>query len=379
MRSTSSAGHWSWAILLAGAVAGSMAAAEYELDGTIDQEMYYGGEGGVQWHERSDFTVYFRDGSWLIRLVPPNTTGIPEAIDEYGSPNGAEIFQLRIPLQPRNAATNTNPRPAVSNAPPGSLQPAPPPYMLVLVSNSVPVASDDGSVIGHLWLMFASQEYFQHLRTNRLTPPYDFNASVMGGNPHIKLAAEWELMSGPARLPLKVVYYNGGGFYNANANGELLFHRYGPPYNDGFTGAVYRATGVLQAGQVRVPGGFVFEEFAPRVTHRSKDDLILRRRAEAVVTAVRPVCSRRSLAPVANDRTLVDDWRLVQAQPPIKHFAYMRPQVGRWISVGESRKYHDRLAHPKKASRVTLTLLVAVLVTPLAFFAARRIWKTRHR
>jgi len=308
-------------------------AADYELEGTI-QQIIFKSDGAPQTVVDGKFKVFVRDSNWLIEIIEDKQFSKSRQYlkREIGSTNGAEIFEIVTPLDPEAQQTNAVPKPAKNSR-----------ATATVVSNAVPVGQLDGSVVGHLWLMFASGNYLSGLRTNLLTPVYDVAASAPS-DPDLKYKADWELLDGPSSLPSKVTYY-----YDSRILGDSKI-----PH------AVYTATGTTNVGGVKFPTGFLFERYVGGAEAR------VRKRATATVTSTRPVCSLASLLPALTSKAVVVDRRLAQAEGPVRAVTYQALPNASLPSVPEIKARHDRKANPPKRSPVVVALILATLCLPLA-------------
>ncbi len=257
----------------------SLSGREYEVDGLVNQTMIQ--FNGTNLHASASFTVYVRDCGWMIKTIETNEAGGIVA-REIGSTNGTEIFECTSGL--------------------GGFWPT----SGQIESGAVPVGQLDSAVVGHLWLMFASQCYWPSLNSDQLVPVYDWHASVAAGGQDRRASADWELLNGPGSLPREVRFL------------DVLNH----------TNAIYTVTGTNSAGGILLPAGFVFKQF-------QGDRLI--KHVEVEVTAIRPVCSRANLIPLPSKGTMVVDERFdsgVPNRPP----SYQNPVFGQWLTVEESKK-----------------------------------------
>jgi hypothetical protein len=275
----------------------SVSATEYEVDGEIVQTVFRQ-DGGVQSTQLSSFTVFVKDCSWLIQTIDHDEAGKQLLKRETACVNSAEIYEVDGPPVRANATGG--------HAGGRSWNVA------SIVSNNVPVGQADDYFVSHLWLMFASGCYFAKLSTNWITPVYDLNASAPI-HPELKRQAQWELMNGPGSLPSSVTYLGTA---------------------DVPTNATYLATSITNAGDVRIPSGFVFElkvayGFAPGpiLPGESAPSYHIRKRAVATVSKVRPVCSRDDLLPEADGTTTVIDRRLPPVPVPTGAAAFSAPEI----------------------------------------------------
>ena len=235
-------------------------AVEYEVDGQLDQTIY-NRDGKIATFHRSQFTVFVRDCSWLIQTSENGTNGSPGYVRETAFVNGSEIYEV----DGRSSGSN----------------------MATITSNNVPVARYNGYFVCHIWLMYASGCYFAGLTNDMVTPAYNINAAVMF-HPNYKLKAKWDLADGPWSLPLNVT------FFDDIDESPII--------------ATYKAIGVTNAGKIKIPSGFMFEERGrsrfgyypgPIVPGKSYPEYSIRKQVVAMVTAVRPYCSRSDLTATA--------------------------------------------------------------------------------
>ena len=171
----------------------SLPAAQYEVDGTIEQtvtrpiKVGLGGTNNildVRPTTYADFTVFVNDCAWLVQTRPKGRTNV---LSEIASTNGTEIFQVSF-----GAVRGSN----------GVIRRA---SMAQVYSNGAPVDFNDEGVVGHLWLMYASACHLQAITNHMLTPVWDMTATPMG-KPDLKYEAYWELINGPGSTPQSVIY-----------------------------------------------------------------------------------------------------------------------------------------------------------------------------
>ena len=338
-------------------------AQEYEVEGIIQEHIIQLGQS--DWTTSATFKVYVRDCSWLIETMETNSSGGSKQ-RRIGSMNGTEIFEITSYPKATPARSGTNSaainHPVIRGADGG-----------LILSNTVPVGSMNDSIIPHLWVMFASQCFFKAQNpTNRLMPVYDVDYALVD-RVDLRLETDWELMKGKISLPLKVVYYNDGGFYTMDTNKVLKFQSYGPPYKSGFTDAIYAVTALTNFNGVTFPAGFTFGEYRPG-GGPTRYQLQARKTAEAVVTAFRPVCSRKDLLPAIQNETIVHDERLAHAVPKVASFLYNLPTGGNWLQMPEAKQRMQVMQAntqqrniPTASRGVLITLLLLTLVVMACF------------
>lgn len=184
----------------------NLSAREYELQGSLVQFVLLRRD-TISGISQAEFRVAVNNCMWFIEVTNRNPDGSILSVQQAGCNNGTEIFEISYPISPAST-TRTNIQAVQSPRGSGFA-------VATVQSNNVPVDYTGMSLVGHLWLMFASGCHFKGLTTNQLTPVYEFAASVLG-NRDLKVDADWELIGGPGSLPLKIVYYNPGGYYYWN-------------------------------------------------------------------------------------------------------------------------------------------------------------------
>jgi hypothetical protein len=249
----------------------------------------------------------------------------------------------------------------------------------LIFSNNCPVGRTEGYFVCHIWMMFASGCAFQNLTTNWIRPVYDLNASA-DVHPNLRRKAQWELIDGPGSLPKKVSYYGYSNYVDeTNMNNNTL-------------AATYTATGVTNAGTIKIPSGFVFEwekhafgYVAPygSVPRQPAPTDHLRKQAVGIVTAVRPYCSRKDLTPTAIGQTMVIDLRPWQEPGSTMSATILKYYVTRdgveWLPFAKAQKAYvvqgasptpaatkpaaPTPAQPKPVSR---GIVAIILLLPLA-------------
>lgn len=319
-------------------------ASEYEVDGKVNQTITPRNGGTL--HATASFTVFVRGCGWLIQTVETNETG-GVSHREIGSTNGTEIFECEQPLGQivRNAASSEAATFVKSTAA----------MWAVMVSNNIPVGETDSAVVGHLWLVFASQCYWPDLNTDQLTPIYDWRASVGAHGESLKASASWDLLSGPGSLPQKVWYL-----------GE---------WDE--TNGLYTITGSKSVEGMLFPAGFTFErsQVGPLNPNTFVHEMVVVKRVDVEVTAIRAGCSKASLIPLPTGGATIIDLRFesgIANHPP----SYQNPVSSQWPTVSASKELFKaqlaveakRLLEQKAAGlrRHYLRILIIWIITCVA-------------
>jgi len=323
----------------------SFDAKEYEVEGVIEEDIF----GSFPGKLKAEFKVWVKGDAWLIETTELVRTRGMLRSQRAGTANSTEICTLNVPINRVVEAPPANSPPTPFQRPPGggpSLPVGAPIHIMGstgrVVSNTMPLADDDEAIVPHLWLMFASRNYFQAQRTNRMTPAYRYDATGMPRSIS-ELEAECVLMGGTAALPLRVNYYTGGGLH------------------EGFQQAAYSVTGKTNFGGTIFPSGFVFEEYAP-TGGASRYDMKVVRRAEVTVTAFRPVCSIKNFLPECDNGVVVHDMRLPGAKPD--KFSYIQRNGVKWVSAADAKELAEGRPLAQKKSPVILIIIGVMALLP---------------
>jgi hypothetical protein len=285
-------------------------ASEYEVDGQLTQTI--NGLNGAKLHAAASFKVFVRGCGWLIETMETNELGAV-IHREIGSTNGTEIYECEQGLgYMKSSGSLTNSSLSVGPV----FRQSSMPMLAVMVSNNVPIGEADSAVVGHLWLIFASQCYWQNLRSDQLAPVYDWHASAAAHGLGIRVDAAWALLDGPGSLPREVRYLGDWGETNG----------------------LYQITGTNLVGGMMIPSGFTFEQFqiGPLNEKTFIHDMTLVKRVGVKVTSVRPGCSLASLIPAPEGPAVIVDRRFdsgIPNRPP----SYQNPVKGQWPGIEQSR------------------------------------------
>jgi hypothetical protein len=306
-----------------------IAAQQYEVDGTV--ELLLSHTDRIVWKDfLGNFRVYVNGCAWLIQVTETNEFDIPQR-REVGSIDGKEMFEMVVPSEP---ISPSGVLPAVVTT--RRFVPT-----ALLASNAIPVGNLDSSFTGHLWLMFASSCYFRTAAPGQLTPVFDFGASPYM-NPSARMKARWVLSNGQVALPSQVTYY-------------------GP---DGAPSAVYAATGFTNVGTLTLPTGFHFSQ--PGTGYKE---------VRAVVTDIRPTCSRADLRPAVKQQTVMVDLRWHPNDLGAQFTTY---RANYWPSVKQAQGiyFSTRTGAPvpvRAPSKLMIVILVGLLIAPPVIIVLRKL------
>jgi len=268
---------------------------EYEAEGTLDVVRYLAW-GNTQREDSVSFKVYVRDCQWLIHIVPGKFLKYRET-----SSDSQYMYTLGVLATP--------------GVPQGA-------WGGLVCPDSVPFCGP----IPHapvIWLALADSCYLDKAG-NTLEPPYAQRAT------RVRLPVQVARNSDVARLPKEIVFFDDG----FDRDSGLLKKR-SPPYDKGFTNAVYSVGGFTNLGLFSLPISFTLRVF------RQADD---QRGAvpdfdySGTVTNVRPTCSLQSFVPAIPEHRqgTIEDRRLAAGGAIIgQGFQY---NATNWPTIAEAEK-----------------------------------------
>ena len=131
-------------------------------------------------------------------------------------------------------------------------------YTCLIDTNSIP--PDDGRTLNYLWLAYASSCYFSVVKTNRLTPIWMLDdPNLLDQDFNVK--AFWQTQTGLPHVPVAVFYLSDGIVRALSSDKRHIEFRYPPPFDQGFTNAVYTALATEAVGNLVLPARFVFTRY----------------------------------------------------------------------------------------------------------------------
>jgi len=356
---------WNWLTIAAISFGISSSASGYEVDGKVSEAITTH-DGGVV-HATASFTVFVRDCGWLIQTIETNEIGVITRRD-VGSTNGTEIYECDQILGRIQSSVEPSNTPSSGTL---TFKRTSAPMLAFIVPGIIPVGEQDSAVVGHLWLMFGSQCYWPKLTTDQLRPVYDWKASEGAHGQGLKVTAVWKLLGGPGSLPRDVCYLGAWG----ETNGR------------------YSISGTNFVDGTLIPTGFVFERFkvGPLNDNTFMHEMVVVKRVDVKVTAIRPGCSRASLLPSPDVQSIIVDRRFLSGianRPP----SYPNPVNGQWPTLEKSRELANvrqivDLRNPARmksarlqsqsgppGNRSTVVLMVMcifLVVPPITYFALK--------
>ena len=224
-----------------------------------------------------DFKLAVQGCKWIVESSSANDDFY--ALKSY---EGGVINNVgRIPAAATNAALNK--------------------YASVVETEDVP--GDDASGISFIWLAYCSACYLNSVTSNKFKPIWLLD--------DLTLRKEGYTMKGFLKkadggLPDEMIYFHDGLTYGRTKEGRTT-RRAPPPFQDGFTNAIYQMLESTNFGPWRIPLKFEFVRFG--VPHRNMAPLDVRCKISGELkTPVRNAVAS-DFSPKLEGRIYVDDTR----------------------------------------------------------------------
>jgi hypothetical protein len=284
----------SWAILIGWLSIIRVCAYEYEADGMLEGETH-SARGDVVKEEPVSFKIYVRDCQWLIHITQQNDSS---KYREIGFDGHTMYYSAMLD---EKVVANMNPKPALWT---GGLSLEAVPFNGV--QPNIPV----------IWLALASSCYLDDAK-DHLIPPYSTDA-VRGSLPALV-----SRMNDLLKLPQAITFFDDG-----------FSRKYGvprqrpPPFDKGFTNAIYTVNTFTNIGGYNLPREFTLEVFLP-----ASSNVVLFTKYNGIVDNVKSECSLTHFTPEPGGVGFVNDFRFISVGATRKTGFYY--DTNRWLSMNE--------------------------------------------
>lgn len=191
---------------------------------------------------------------------------------------------------------------------------------------------DDGSQINYIWLAYASACFFRNALAGELRPICCLDDQALRSE-KFRMKSFYTLASEEPKLPNWLAYLNDGNFRTRNQEGRVVFPAR-PPYDQGYTNAVYAVRSYTNCGALLLPLRFEFTRFAVPYDPGVKG-LVVRTRIIGQANAVAELHSSPELLPHYDGEFIVHDSRFKDTNVPIGQVRY-KISNGEWLSSTKS-------------------------------------------
>ena len=272
-------------------VQSSVPAQTFEVQGTLHYEAYQPDR--TELAVTKEFKVQVKGCDWLIRSSEPGSCSYVEEGFRQGN-----LYTLTLWCSNTTGLS--------SNA-----------YVGLIEADELP--DDNGSLIQYLWLAYASTGYLDHEKGVALRPICCLDDRALRAE-KFKMRSILTRADAEPRLPTWLAYLSDGFYRTEGASGRLVF-KAPPPFDQGYTNAVYSVGALTNCGTLQLPLEFSFTRYA--VSHdATKPGLWVRTRIVGKATTVVERLSSRVLLPQFSGAFRVKDNRFNSANPPMGQLHY---------------------------------------------------------
>jgi len=271
-------------------------AEEFQVSGTLSGDRVFENKvtGSIP---NTHFTVTVSDCNWLIHIEPGLAGGYVEA--------GYDGDVIRI------VSGGTGYAPTAS-----------------LINSKVPLSGAD-TRLAILWMAFAQSCYLhESMGSGQLIPAYN---RTFFRKP---IPAFVEGFSSEQPFPSLITYLSDGT--HLNHNGETV--RYKPPFQNGFTNAIYTVVSFTNIESLKLPLEFKFNEFQPSaIQPASSNDISVCFRCSGKVLSVNPHSTLASFSPQlpTNEPAAVRDLRFLT---PDRGYEALSYTTNIWLSTNDVKQ-----------------------------------------
>jgi len=288
-------------------------AQEFHVSGTLDGERRFEKK-VIGTIKHTDFDVWVKDCNWLIRIEPGFMGDYMEA--------GCDGDVIRI----AGAGSGLKPVAEVVNweAPAGEPDPR-------------------TSII---WSAFAQSCYIKnHIASGRLIPAF---SRTFFREP-IPASVEW--LPGRESLPSRIVYFQTG---TPISDPHRVPVRSPPPFENGFTNAIYTVLSFTNFNGMRIPVEFEFNEFQPSAFHPvSSNDISVSLHSVGRVVTAENVCTVTNFLPdLPGDPVRMNDYRFVTAD---RGYLSIHYETNHWLTKSEVQELPTFKAYTQQEAIVAAT------------------------
>lgn len=246
-----------------------------------------------------------------------------------------------------------------------------------VITEANPVPFEDHSGISLVWLAYCSSCYLNTVYDDRLRPVWMLDDPTLRDE-GFTLRANVERYD--LQLPHHITYINDGFFRTLEHNSRVTF-RAPPPFDKGYTNAVYKALQTTNVSGIIIPTQFEFVRYA---VSKLKDRFILgvRVRASGIVTQITSHVTSDDFSPQLEGLTFVQDARFAKANPglPIMNYhttnvAFLKSDDANVVKarrIAARNKAATESAKQPRAMQRLLLLVVAILFGGFAFKTFRK-------
>jgi hypothetical protein len=252
-------------VIVVSAIIGQRAsAAGFNVEGLIVSEQYAGGNRVPVACRTNTFRVMVNGCEWFVHIDAPH-----EFFDyQESSFHDGHVYTVVSREQRWRRESVAGETKAVNSADAS------------ILAGPVPARSGN-TLTPVLWQAFASACYLDDRERKagggRLTLAPSFRENLPFSPP---VPANVDRDATEPRLPIQIVFFD-DGYVRGTTQGDI---RRAPPFEGGFTNAIFRVTAFTNAGEWRIPRQIVLQEYGPEPRATGSEQVRLERKYEVIVT-----------------------------------------------------------------------------------------------
>jgi hypothetical protein len=262
-------------------------AAEFEVEGYAVYDLYSGHD--IEQSFTNSFVVSVRGSEWQIVTWP------------LGSSDRLECAKDTDCLRTLNATFNggTNASRIWANA-------------AIVEQRDLPSLCDP--FLRTLWLTYCSSAYLHSATNSEIEPIWTLDNPILQSN-GFRMLGKWLLSETPPYLPVEVNFLNDGFYRGYDRNKKQPVEiKLRPPYDAGYTCAVFRATSFTNMDGLLIPLGFLFKTsqtpLSPQVTPDMPRDVMF-----GEVQTVKAQSSIQLFRPKYQGEVSIHDYSVIEKLP----------------------------------------------------------------
>ena len=316
-----------------------------------------------------DFSVIVDDCTWRIRTQFPETNILELDYCESGT-DGISVYVLKsfvpsVTNKTTKHVTRVNGKRVVEER--VGTWPKAEGHVYLGVA-----PKPDESFSAPIWLAMASRCVINTNQTGRLPQVWPFDDHELLAQ-EFSLQVQWQILSANGNFPERIVFFSDGNYYGRRS-GESIIIRAPPPYDQGYTNAIYFVKSITNLGGVSFPKEFALLRYKPKFGGNSTNDLVLLTEYASTVEHLEEFHGGKPLLPEVPPSVAIVDNRFFSELG--QSVVYLSTRQG-WLTTEEVRKlpnykmkkissgFSANMASKKINLQLVRTILLICLVGPV--------------
>jgi hypothetical protein len=347
---------------------GAVPEARFQAEGDLSY-VVRDGQKVVAEHTRQ-FSVAVAGCKWIIRIWDSTGTSTNGILYSQAGFDGTNIYRVTAfeVSTAESAVASSAAAKRYTNEVDGRLLTIRNNAAAVVIPGNFPVPSRMDPFIIPVWLAYASGCSFEESRNGLLRPVYALDRSLDVSTYRVK--ADWRTLGAQTGVPAWVAYFNDGRTVT-RPDGQV--GAADPPYDQGFTNAVYEALTLTNLGGLGIPLSFRLTTFSAKPGGRTPGELLAVAEFTASARIVRPASGGDSFVPPLPANTFVTDAR-AQTGGVGTGYVYFSSN-GAWLDQSAVAKLAAGTAvhaTPSQGARLAVLGLLAASALVFATLAFKR-------